>query len=315
MSLWMRERLQNRGKAQSQTSAAVHLQPLSISVYVISLFLISSTLHLSLSFKYLVSPSCALSLSLFLSLSVFLIFPDLSTLTPGLLPLKECPMQAKAILWLFFERVYFMPLCNIKSRLNQWQSWKLNFWLYFWFYYASNQSFFTGKSLKESLKCCLMAFLMCCSLMWSSLWEHTSWTEQLGSQSVNSIVASDHKGDQLSPHIVPLSISLFLLCSTYFMPLQHSRLTYAVVHVWHNAIVHEVRAFLLMTPERAGRQAGRPDSHVCFSCLAKSREAIDSGLWRVGRDEGMLPQQTHTRKRYTDSHLDHGLVSPGAIAG
>lgn len=66
---------------------------------------------------------------------------------------------------------------------------------------------------------------------------------------------------------------------------------------------------------RACRQAGRPESHVCFSCLAKSREAIDSGLWRVGRDEGMLPQQTHTQKRHTDSHLDHGLVSPGAIAG
>lgn len=53
------------------------------------------------------------------SLSVFLIFPDFSTLTRGLLPLKECPAQAKAILRLFFERVYFMPLYNIKSRLNQ----------------------------------------------------------------------------------------------------------------------------------------------------------------------------------------------------
>lgn len=104
----------------------------------ISCLFLELSLALSLSF----------SLCLSLSLSVFLIFPDLSTLTPGLLPLKECPMQAKAILWLFFERVYFMPLCNIKSRLNQWQSWKLNFWLYFWFYYASNQSFFTGKSLK-----------------------------------------------------------------------------------------------------------------------------------------------------------------------
>lgn len=136
MSLWMGERLQNRGEAQSQTSAAVHLQPLSTSVLL-------RLLMSSVFFFFLISSVCFLiplcvshhlsnipCFFLVLSSVSFLIFPDFSTLTWGLLPLKECPAQAKSILWLFFERVYFMPLYNIKSKLNQWQSWMFNLCLY-----------------------------------------------------------------------------------------------------------------------------------------------------------------------------------------
>lgn len=81
----------------------------------LSLFCSVCLCHLSLSLVLsLTSASCFLiplrvsrclsnisCFSLLLSLNVFLIFPDL---TRGLLPPKECPAQAKAILWLFFER-------------------------------------------------------------------------------------------------------------------------------------------------------------------------------------------------------------------
>lgn len=67
MSLWIGERLQNRGKAQSQSQspAAVHLQPLSIylSVYVIYFtsfcFLIPVSL-IAFQILYLMFPTCAL---------------------------------------------------------------------------------------------------------------------------------------------------------------------------------------------------------------------------------------------------------------
>ena len=185
MSLWMGERLQNRGEARSQTSAALHLQPLSICLFMSSLSFSSSSLPLCVSHR-LSNISCFF---LVLSLCVFLIFPDFSTLTWGLLPPKECPARAKAILWLFFERVYFMPLYNIKSRFNQWQFRELNFCLYFWFYYASNQFCFTGKSLLESFKCSLMAFFICCSLCENTI----HWQRNLSSINV-MWMASEHKG-------------------------------------------------------------------------------------------------------------------------
>lgn len=144
MSLWMGETLQNRGKAWSQTSAAVHLQPLFISV-LLCLFMSSFYLSFSLSLPHLQLLPSYSTLSLvwkylmfllfFVLLSQCLIFPDL---TRGLLQLKECPSQAKAILWLFFERAYFMPLSNIKPELNKWQSWELNVFLELWLYHASN---------------------------------------------------------------------------------------------------------------------------------------------------------------------------------
>lgn len=136
MSLWMGERLQNRGEAQSQTSAAVHLQPLSISV-LLCLFMSSLAFSSpSLAFPFLFHSASPIAfqisrVSFLCSRSVFLIFPDFSSLTRGLLPLKECLAQAKVILWLFCERVYFMPLHNIKSTLYQLQSQELNLCLHF----------------------------------------------------------------------------------------------------------------------------------------------------------------------------------------
>lgn len=90
----------------------------------LSLFYSVCLCHRSLFLPFLFHPVSLIAfqishVSFLCSLCVFLIFPDFSTLTRGLLPLKECPARAKAILWLFFERVYFMPLYNIKSRLNQ----------------------------------------------------------------------------------------------------------------------------------------------------------------------------------------------------
>lgn len=112
-------------KAQSQTSAAVHLQPLSISVLL-------SVCLCHLSFSCFLIPVSLIAFQISHVSYFSLIFPDFSTLT--LLPLEECPAQAKAILWLFFERVYFMPLYNMESRLNQWQSRELKLkCLYFWF--------------------------------------------------------------------------------------------------------------------------------------------------------------------------------------
>lgn len=84
--------------------------------------LLSSPLpSLSLSFfvfqkLYLVSLSCW-------SLTVFPTFPDFDP------PLRQCHVAAKATLWLFFQIVNSFPFCNIKSRLNHWQPWKLMFCL------------------------------------------------------------------------------------------------------------------------------------------------------------------------------------------
>lgn len=184
-------------------------------------------------------------------------------------PLKECHAQAKAILRLFFERVYFVPLCNIKLRLKQWQSWELNFCLCFRFYCASNQFCFSGKALKEYLKCCLMAFFICCSLMWSSLWKHTSLTEQLRSRSVK--VISSHQENSVN-FTLPPAASLIA-----WMPhLCHCS-------VWYSVLVTQGKS---VSPNdfRACRQAGLSCLSPSASCLAKSREAIDSGLWKVGRD-------------------------------
>lgn len=66
-------------------------------------------------------------------------------------------------------------------------------------------------------------------------------------------------------------------------------LTFAIVQcdtVW---FLHKLKVFLLMTSERA--VSCLPP---CANGVAKSKEAIDSGLWRVGRDEGMLHQHTYT---------------------
>lgn len=102
---------------------------LSLSLSLISSSCLLIPLCLSLVWKYL------MFLLFFVLLSQCLIFPDL---TRGLLQLKECPSQAKAILWFFFERAYFMPLSNIKPELNKWQSWELNVFLELWLYHASN---------------------------------------------------------------------------------------------------------------------------------------------------------------------------------
>lgn len=144
MSLQMGERdsrteARPRARPELQITFNRFLSLFLLSVYVISLvfFLISSAVSLCLS-----NISC-----FFLAFSHSVSnFSRLHYFDP---PLKECHVQAKAILWLFFERGYFMPLCNIKSRLNKRQSWKLNFCLYFQFYCASNQFCFSGKALKS----------------------------------------------------------------------------------------------------------------------------------------------------------------------
>lgn len=67
---------------------------------------------------------------------------------------------------------------------------------------------------------------------------------------------------------------------------------------------------------RACRQPALSCLSPSASSLAKSREAIDSGLWRVGRDEGILRQHTYIKSHaHTNSHLDHRLLLPLAIAG
>lgn len=87
----------------SSPSTALYLC-FALSVYVISLSLVLSLTSASCFLIPLRVSRCLSNISCFfllLSLNVFLIFPDL---TRGLLPPKECPAQAKAILWLFFER-------------------------------------------------------------------------------------------------------------------------------------------------------------------------------------------------------------------
>lgn len=184
MSLWMGERLQNRGKAQSQTSATVHLQLLSISV-LICLFMSSLFFFFLLSYScvshHLSYISCFLLSVSFSFFQTSLLWPDGYCLSKNVLhrPRRYCGYSLKESI---------SCLYNIEARLNQRQSRELNLCVYFWFYYASNQFCFSENYLWESLKCYLMAFFICCPLMWSSLWTHTPSTGQLGSRSVNMLL-------------------------------------------------------------------------------------------------------------------------------
>lgn len=192
----------------SSPSAALYLC-FALSVYVISHYL-SFPSSLALAFLFHSASLTAFQIShvsFFCSFSVSLIFPDL---TRGLLPLKECPAQAKAILRLFFERVYFMPLRNIKSKLNKWQSWELNCCLCFWFYYASNQFF---PQWKVSLRVLKMLFNGCLHMSLpymkqpvnTHITDRTTWL-RFCQPAGFMWMALDRKGDQLLPFLISLSL-------------------------------------------------------------------------------------------------------------
>lgn len=112
-----RERLQSRGKALSQPSTCVHLCSLFICLFIsFSSFSSSSPLlSLSLSFRNCISCFCVVGLS------QTQLFQTLTHLWDNVTcrPRQHCGCS--------FSLSF--PFCNIKSRLNHWQPWKLMFCL------------------------------------------------------------------------------------------------------------------------------------------------------------------------------------------
>lgn len=129
------------------------------------------------------------------------------------------------------------------------------------------------KGIKESLKCCFMAFLIYWSLMWNSLSKRTSLTEK------KTLLMFNKKQSALTERT--LSIWLYICAVLTSSPCNHtdsmntSPLTCSIC-LWQSKSVSP-------NDFRVCRQPGLPCLFPSTNCLQKSREVIDRALWKVGK--------------------------------